>query len=291
MILCVNGRFVPSNKAKISALDNGFLYGDGFYDTMRTYNGVLLELEEHLSRIEHSATRMQIALPWSRHLLRSWILILIKKNRLKEARVRVTITRGTHGFDFIASRDPTLIISAEKLQIPSTVYSKGVVAITMKLERLMPDIKTIGLTNMIVAYQASSELDAYEVICHTSTGRVLEGASTNVFLVSRGSLITPKKGILPGMTRKCILMIARSMKLNVKVQDFSFRRLYSADEIFLTNRPREIIPVIQVNNRVIGNGRPGNITRRLMMAYQEYVEKYTAKHRLGQKEECNEEKN
>ncbi len=282
MILCVNGRLVPASKATVSALDNGFLYGDGFYDTMRTYGGVLLELEEHLTRVERSAKRMKIDMPWSRERLREWTLRVIARNKLKDARVRITVTRGQHGFDFSSSKRPTLVISAEHLKIPPRIYTSGVSAATMRMERLMPAIKTIGLTNMIEAYQTAADLGVYEMICHDADRHVLEGASTNVFIVSRGTLLTPKRGMLPGITRKRVLALAKKLKLRVRTAHVGVATLRGAREVFLTNRPREIIPVVKVDGRQIGSGKPGPVTCRLMAAYDDYIEGYIAKNRKNQ---------
>lgn len=283
MILCVNGRMLPQPQAKLSALDNGFLYGDGFYDTMRTYDGVILELEEHLTRMQYAAQRMKIRLPWSRNKLGLWILRTVAHNKLKNARVRITVTRGECGLDFVTSCRPTLVISAEPLTLPAHIHKKGVSTATMRMQRLMPDIKTIGLTHMIVGVQRAHDLGVYEMICRGEDGHILEGVSTNVFIVKRGTLLTPKKGMLLGITRKRVLSLARRMKLRVHIHDVGLASLRSADEVFLVNQLREIIPVVKVDGQRIGSGKPGSITRRLMEEYAKFVADYVEKNRSSQR--------
>lgn len=277
MKVCINGKFISEKQAKIPALDNGLLYGDAFYDTMRSYNGKILELELHLERIVKSANTIGLKLPWKIQKIGDLASRLIKINKINNGRIRVTITRGVNGFDFITCNNPTLIITAENIEIDQKNYNRGIDAYTIKLERPLPEIKMVGLTTMIVAYRKIYPKNGYEAILIDSKGKVREGASTNIFLVKKNTLITPKSEILKGLTRSRTINLAKSKKIKVIEKNFLKKELYSADEIFLTNRPREIIPVIKIDNHKIGNGKVGPITKKMMDLYQNYINDYFKK--------------
>ncbi len=280
MIFCINGKFVPANQAKVSVLDNGFLYGDGFYDTSRVYDGVVFELESHLKRIASSAQKMALVFPWPMKTVGRWIQTVVTKNRLQDAKVRVTVTRGFHGTEFGLEHRPTLVITCARVRMDREVSKKGVAAAFVRAERTWPEIKTIGLTGRMLAARSALPHGAEEVICLGEKNRVREGAFTNVFLVKNGRLLTPKIGrILPGLTRHRVLALARTAGLPVAVRDLPKSALFHADEIFLTNRVREIIPVVRLNGKKVGSGKPGPVTKKLLGTYREYVRKYVERHR------------
>lgn len=274
MIICINGKWMDEKKAKISVLDNAFLYGDGFYDTMRTYNGQVLELEFHLKRLIHSAHVMNIELPWSENQLRNWIQGTADRNKAKTARVRITISRGCNTFDFTCTKDPMAVVTCEPLVLNPKDYSDGVSVVTMKLHRVLPEIKTVGLTHMVVAYKDLFPKGIYEALMVSNNGTIPEGASTNLMIIKKGKLITPKSGMLPGLTRKRVMILAKKLGIPVVQKNFKLAALKSADEIFLTNRPREVIPVTRLNGKKVRSGKPGPITKKLMAAYQDYIQSY-----------------
>lgn len=272
MIVCLNGKFIDARKAKISALDNGFLYGDGIYETMRAYSGRILELELHIKRLAKSVKVIGLRLPWSVKNIKHWASQIARRNKARAARIRITLSRGPNGFNFLTCKNPTLLISFEKIILNQRDYRYGISVVTMKLQRVLPEIKTVGLTHMLVAYR--SERSAGEVIMIDEKGFVREGASTNVFVVKKGVLYTPKDKILAGLTRTRVVTLAKKMHFQMKVQNFKIPFLQDADEVFLTNRPREIIPVIQINGKKIGKGVIGPHTRNLIKAYRAYVDEY-----------------
>lgn len=276
MIICINGKWMDDKKAKISVLDNAFLYGDGFYDTMRTYNGKVLELELHVQRVYHSAQVMNIELPWTEKQLRNWIQGTADRNKAKSARVRITISRGNNGFDFTKTKSPLAVVTCEPLVLNSKDYTEGVSAVTMRLQRILPEIKTVGLTHMVIAYKELFPKRIYEALMINPDGNIPEGASTNLMIVRNGKIITPKTGMLPGLTRKRIMILAKKLGIPVVQKNFKLATLKSANEIFLTNRPREVIPVTRLNGKKVGNGKPGKITQQLMAAYQGYIKSYFA---------------
>ncbi|TSC58067.1 MAG: branched-chain amino acid aminotransferase [Candidatus Peregrinibacteria bacterium Greene0416_62] len=271
---CVNGKFLDEREANVSVMDHGFLYSDGFYDTMRTYSGVVLELELHLDRIEHYAEMTGIPLIWGRRKVSRWIQETIQRNHLREARVRVTLTRGVNHFDFIRCKRPTLTIICEELTINTTIY-KGVSASTMKLQRIYPEVKTIGITGTILAYRKAAKTRDFEMIFIGDRNMVREGAGSNVFIVKKGILYTPVRAILKGLTRRRVIALAKKSTLPVRMKDFSERSLGQADEIFVTNGLWELVPIVRLNGKKVGKGQVGPVTRRMMAAYREYVAEQT----------------
>lgn len=277
MKVCLNGKFLPVNKAKISVLDNGLMFGDGFYETMRTYDGKILELDLHLKRLQKTAAILGIILPAKIETISQWTEKLAKVNKLKAARLRITITRGNQGFNFLACKKATLIITSENLNPELSVYKNGVSVFTQKLERPIPDIKMLGLTVMIMANRFIEPRHGYESILLTDKNIVREGASTNIFVVKNDVVFTPKNNILFGLTRNRVLALAKNLKLKIVEKDFDKDFLLKANEIFLTNRPREIIPVVKIDGKKVGNGTPGNITKIVMAGYQNYISEYFKK--------------
>lgn len=277
MIFCVNGKFLPERRATVSIIDHGFLYGDGFYDTMRTYNGVILELPLHLDRIEKYAVQMGIRLSWSRKQMEQWLKEIVRCNRLRDSRVRLTITRGQNHYAFTTSKQPTLTIICERLKSRPQI-ARGISASTIKLQRILPEVKTMSLISMVVAYRAATEHGDFEMIFVGEGNQVREGAGSNVFVVKRGVLYTPRHLILRGLTRRRVIALARTLEISVRIREFTTRFLNNADEIFLTNGLWEIAPVIRLNGKRVGRGNVGPITKRLQDAYRRYVSKYIATH-------------
>ncbi len=271
MLFCLNGLFKDETKAVVSVLDHGFLYADGFYDTLRVYDGVLFELPLHLKRIADSAKAMEIPLPQGLPAIGNWFSETVKRNKLADARVRITITRGAQGRDFSRGRHPTVVITCERLRAGKSLL-QGHSACTMRLERSLPAIKTLGLQNLILAAKEAKKKGVQEVIGIDQRGFVREGVTSNVFVVRNGRLLTPKNRILRGLTRRLVLKLARSLGIPVTIRDFKHSLIASSDEVFLTNRIREIIPIISINGKKIGSGKVGPVTKRLKNAYQQYVQ-------------------
>lgn len=276
MLFCINGTFVDEKKATVSVLDNGFLYADGFYDTLRVYDGVIFEFKEHLKRIAISAKMMEIPLPYDGKKIGEWLQEIVLKNSLLDARVRMTITRGAQGRDFSGAKKPTIVITCEKLAAIMGPL-KGQTACTMRLERLLPALKTLGLQHLILATKEARRRGVSEVIGIDQLGFVREGVTSNLFAVRNGHLLTPKNRILRGLMRRRILLLARSLRIPVTIRDFKRSLLASSDEVFLTNRIREIIPILSVDGKKIGSGQVGPVTKKLSEAYRGCVRKATTK--------------
>ncbi len=276
MIFCINGTFVSEKKATLSVLDNGFLYADGFYDTLRVYDGVLFELPLHLGRIAASAEAMDIPLPWGLRKIDKWLSEIVRRNSLSDARVRITVTRGAQGRDFSRARKPTIVITCERLDLKKGP-PVGASACTMLLMRPLPSIKTLGLQHLVLAAKEAKRRGASEVIGIDAQGFVREGVTSNVFVVRGGRLLTPKNRILRGLTRSLVLKLARKTGLKTTIRDFKRSLLPSSDEVFLCNRVREIVPIVRINGKKIGNGRVGPITKRLTASYGEAVRNFIEK--------------
>lgn len=296
MKFCLNGRFIDSKKATVSVLDRGFLFADGFYDTMRVYQGVLFELPLHLKRIEVSAKAMNITLPGTQKIIQ-WLERIVSINKLQEARVRITITRGD-------GAKPTIVITCEPL-VPSPErnllqrsFSRecgrecpegareagrgkgegGESACVVRFTRPMPEIKTLaGLSFLAFAEREKKNKKCDQLIGIDQKNFVQEAATSNVFVVKNGRLLTPKNGILKGLTRLRILALARRNGIPAVVRDFKTGVLKSADEIFLTNRIREIVPIVRLNGKKVGSGKIGFVTRHLQYLYELHASKSIAK--------------
>ncbi len=261
-IVCLNGRYLKENEAKISVGDSGFLYGEGIYETLRTVDGKLMNLEAHLERLGQSAALFAILLPEFSKIGR-WTQQVVNRNKfVGEARVRITVSGGVHGFGALAEK-PTILITAVPLISVGAQRARGVSVITFPVERPFPEVKTTFLVPAMMAQRALRKARAYEAILVNQNGYVTEGSISNVFIVRRGKIFTPKSGILGGTTRARIIALARQHKWRLKQRDFKVRDLVRADEVFICNAPRGIVPVRRIDGQVIGNGKMGKVTKRV----------------------------
>lgn len=275
MKVFLNGKFVVARKAKISVFDHGFLYGDGVYETLRTYGGKVWQIPLHLRRLQKSAAMIGIRLPWSLSQLRDWILLTVKKNGFRESRIRLTVTRGENGFDFGAAQKPSLCIQVQKLIAPKAgQYADGVDVVTFHAERFLSGAKTLNLLPMAMGIRFMNTRRAYEALFVDAHGFVREGTVTTVFAVRGGVLMTPGKNVLPGTTRDVVLDLARRLGVKVRVADIPLKDLYGADEVFITNAPRGIVPVRTVDGRKVGKGCPGPVTSLLSKAFREKIRRF-----------------
>lgn len=264
MYVCINGRFISLDQAKVSVFDHGFLYGDGVYDTTRTYHGIIWKPFEHLVRLRKSAEALSISYPWLDQEIVSWMNALVAKNAFQESRIRIMMTRGMNKFIFSQVIEPTCVILGEELQEePASVFEDGVFAITVSFERQLPSIKTISSLPMIFARLTMESAGAYEVFFVDRDGNVTEGSITNVFIVKDGVLKTTHRNILSGIAREVILDSASGICV-VQLTDIPLTDLYAADECFITNSLKGIVPVVKIDQKHIGVAVVGKITRKLM---------------------------
>ncbi|MFC1767088.1 aminotransferase class IV [Candidatus Margulisiibacteriota bacterium] len=278
MTIYINGKYVQKEKAKISVFDRGLLYGDGLFESIRTYGGKPLMLDEHLDRLYEAAKTIYLQIGISKKALAQAVLKTIKINRFKESYIKVMVTRGvsrTHGLDIKNVKGkPTIIIIVDELkECPPTVYSKGWKAIitSIKREDTLANIKSLNYINNIEAKIEANKRKANEAFMLTADGYLSEGTTSNLFFVKGKTLYTPslRTGILEGLTRGVVIKSAKKLKIKVVEGFFKKEKLYKADECFVTSSGPGIIPIVKVDGRKIGRGKPGVMTIILMAAYKD----------------------
>ncbi len=281
MLVYLDGRFVPQEKAMVSVFDHGFLYGDGIYETMRVYNGTFFLLRQHLVRLRSSAKAIALTLPLPPDGIADALQKTVSINKLRNAYVRIHLSRGLGaiGLDPALCPAPTMVIVAKPFHdYPPAQYEQGVRVSLVNTRRnhpaaLPPSIKSTNFLNNILAKIESIKAGAVEGIMLNWEGHVAEGTVSNIFLVRRGVLYTPsvKTGILAGVTRGLVLRLAKKSRIPVKESLLLPKDLAAADECFLTNTTMEIMPVTAIGKKRVGNGRPGPITGLLRQAYRKEV--------------------
>ncbi|MCG3203877.1 MAG: Branched-chain-amino-acid aminotransferase [Elusimicrobia bacterium] len=279
----IDGKWFPKREAKISVFDHGFLYGDGVFEGIRAYHGHIFRLEEHIRRIERSARMISLKIPMTSQQLSRVVKESIKKNNLNDAYIRLLITRGVGdlGLDPRACPRASVVVIADKLRLfPAECYEKGLESIIAKTRRnfaeaLDPSIKSMNYLNNIQAKIEAVRKNVPEAIMLNKDGYVCECTGDNVFFVKGKTIGTPpvKAGVLVGITRGVVMEIIRK-KTTYKIIEKLFypEALFSADEVFFTGTAAEIIPVTKINGRVIGNGRPGQVTLHLINLFKKLVQ-------------------
>lgn len=283
MQVYINRRLVPAKEAVISVFDHGFLYGDGIYETMRVYDGVTFMLDEHLRRLYRSASLIGLTVPLDTDSLKTSIYDTLMANSLKNAFVRLTVSRGYGliGLDPDLCPEPTIVIITQEMKdYPKSFYEKGINLVIPETRRnfkeaINPQIKSLNFLNNILAKIEAKKKGAYEVIMLNVYGKLTEGTVCNVFFFKNGVLCTPsfECGILDGITRRVVIDIALRDGLKVKEDEFTKEDLYSAEEVFITNSTMEVMPVSKVDDQKYA---VGNITKLLHKAYREEVNAYVA---------------
>ena len=273
-IVNLNGRITPAADAKISVFDRSFLFGDGVYESLRTYRGRLPLLDRHLDRLENSASRLAILLGWPRGQLAAEVEAAIAAGGNEESLVRIVISRG-EGFP---DGDPARCATAPNRAIlvrpfrplPPQLYDEGTHAVVVDVRRndrrsLDPAVKSNNLLNNLLGSMEAYRRGAPEGILLNLADEVAEGTNSNVFLVAAGTLRTPSLecGILSGITREVVLEVARAASIPVREERILLGSLRAAEEVFLTSTTRELLPVVRLDGRPVGDGRPGALTRRL----------------------------
>ncbi|MEK7524581.1 MAG: aminotransferase class IV [Patescibacteria group bacterium] len=265
MVVYLNGKFVNARDAKLPVFDPGFLYGDGIFETLRTYDGKIWEIEEHLQRLYESARMRGWKLSWTPEEITKAVEKTLQKNDYPQSRIRITITPGV--------KQPTLFIWVQPLEkLPASVHSRGVSVITFPLERPFPQMKTTSIQPLLIARAEMQRNRAFDALLINRKNCITEGTWTNFFVIRKKALITPRLGVLLGTTRGTVLKLAKPL-LRVKLRDITRRELMSSDECFLTNAPKGIIPVVRVDGEKIGTGRVGPVTKHLIKEFEKKVER------------------
>lgn len=277
----INGRFFSKADAVVSVYDHGLLYGDGVFEGIRAYRGRVFRLREHIDRLYESAKAIMLKIPISKQKLIKDVNRAVWQNGLKDAYIRLVVTRGMGqlGLNPFNCGKPQIIIIVDKIVLyPKAFYEKGLAVITVPTQRNLPEavnprIKSLNYLNNIMGKIEAINAGVHEAIMLNVSGYVAECTGDNIFIVKRGVLTTPplSMGVLEGITRDEILKLARQSGIEALETVFTRHDIFTADECFLTGTAAEIIPVVKVDGRVIGSGKPGPITRRLMAAFHELV--------------------
>lgn len=277
-IVYLNGSLIPRSQARISALDYGFLYGFGLFETMRAYGGQVFRLDSHLNRLARSAEIL--GLPIQALDLKAAVMDTIHANKLSDARVRITISIGEGGMvpDPSACTQPTVLILAGHYKpYPKQVYEKGFRAVVSSIRRNsqspLSRLKSANYLENMLAKQEARAAGVDEAICLNEKGLLAEASMSNIFLVNDGILRTPgeESGILPGITREVVLELASQLGINTFEQDIRLDELFQTQEAFLTNSLMEIMPLTEIDGKPVGSGEAESVTRRLMAEYKKLV--------------------
>ncbi|MBE3569117.1 MAG: branched-chain-amino-acid transaminase [Bacillales bacterium] len=277
----LNDKLVKKEDAVVSVYDHGFLYGDGVFEGIRMYKGVVFRLKEHIDRLYDSAKSIMLNIPKTKEEMTQMIVDTLKKNELKDAYIRVVVSRGVGdlGLDPNNCKRPQIIVIAEPLALfPKELYESGIEIVTVASRRnrsdvLPPQVKSLNYLNNILVKIEAHLANASEALMLNDQGYVAEGSGDNVFIVKNGVIKTPPThvGALEGITRNTIIEIGRKLGYEVREEIMTRHDVYSADEVFLTGTAAEIISVVKVDGRVIGDGKPGEYTKKLLDAFREYV--------------------
>ena len=275
MYIFINNKFCNEKDANISVFDHGFLYGDGIFETLRTYNGKVFKIDEHLERLFHSAKLVKLQIPLSKALLKAAIISVIKKNKLKEAYIRLTISRGKGELRYSIDSNPNVVIIAKEfIPYEKNVHEKGVEVITYDAERVLPEVKSTSCIPLVLAKSEAARKNCFDAILVDRDGFITEGTVSNVFFIKNKVVYTAKENILKGITREIVLRIAEKIA-KVREEGIAKKKIYFFDECFITNTSGEIIPVSKIDDKKMN--APGSLTKKLMKEFKKEVEYYYAK--------------
>jgi len=280
MKVYLNGKFYDKSQAKISVFDHGLLYGDGVFEGIRSYNCLVFKLKEHIDRLFESAKSIMLDIPLDKEQLIKAVISTLKENNLKDAYIRLVVTRGEGDLGLDPRKclgKATIIIITDKIVLyPEKFYKEGLEIITVPTvrnlpEALNPQIKSLNYLNNILAKIEAANAGFDEAIMLDSLGYVAECTGDNIFIVKNDHLYTPPQcmGTLRGITRDSVLEIARNSRIPVHEHVITRHEVYISDECFLTGTAAEIIPVVKVDGRTIGAGKPGKLTSSLMKKFRE----------------------
>ena len=286
MYTYLNGEFVTEKEAKISVFDHGFLYGDGIFEGIRAYNGRIFALDEHVDRFFESAKSIMLELPLSRGEMKEAILETVRRNKLRDAYIRPVASRGIGplGLDPTKCPKPTLVIIVDaEVRHPedmgqTAAGEKGIKVITTTLRRngpdvLSPRVKSTNYLNNILAKLQAHAAGAQDAIFLNTQGLVCELTGDNLFIVKESRVITPPLwvGLLDGITRKAIMRVARDLGLEMREEPLTLHDLYTSDECFATATRLEILPIVSIDGRRVGNGTTGPITAKIRRGFMDFA--------------------
>lgn len=284
MKIYIDGKFYKKEDAKVSVFDHGLLYGDGVFEGIRSYNRLVFKLKEHIDRLFESAKSIMLDIPLSKEQVIKAVIATLKENKLNDAYIRLIVTRGEGDLGLDPRKckgKATIIIIADKIALyPQEIYHKGLKIVTVPTirnlpEALNPQIKSLNYLNNILAKIEAANSGCDEAIMLDSLGYVAECTGDNIFIVKDNHLYTPPQcmGTLRGITRDAVIEVAKKLKIGVHEHVITRHEVYISDECFLTGTAAEIVPVVMVDGRIIGSGKPSKTTLRLMSKFREITKK------------------
>ncbi|MBE6412404.1 MAG: branched-chain-amino-acid transaminase [Opitutales bacterium] len=279
MKVYINGKYYDKDDAKVSVFDHGFLYGDGIFEGIRLYNKNVFKLPKHIDRLFRSARAIMLDMPWSKQEIMDAVCDACRTNNLTDGYIRLVVSRGKGalGLSPRSCSDPQLIIIADQIQLyPDELYQNGLKAITVPTRRnshaaLPPMVKSLNYLNNILAKIEAQNLGYQECLLLNNEGYVAECSGDNVFIAFEGQLITPpvSAGSLGGMTRQTVIELAKKLGYELIEKPLTRFDVWTADECFLTGTAAKLIPLVELDGRKIGTGKPGEMTNNLIKAFNE----------------------
>jgi branched-chain amino acid aminotransferase len=281
MKIYLDGKFVDAAEAKISVFDHGLLYGDGVFEGIRLYQGNVFRLEEHLERLEYSAKAILLKIPLTRKEMSDAVCETCRQSGLRDGYIRLVVTRGVGdlGLSPWLCPKPSVFIIADKIALyPAEHYTTGLSIVTVPTRRVnsaafSPAIKSLNYLNNILAKIEAKQFGALEAIMLNDQGYVAECTGDNIFIVHKGEILTPaaSQGALKGITRGAIFDIAQEIGVPIREVDLTRYDFWNADECFLTGTAAEVVPVVKLDGREIGTGKPGPVFTRILAAFRRRV--------------------
>jgi branched-chain amino acid aminotransferase len=278
----IDGEYYYKSQAKISVYDHGFLYGDGVFEGIREYNGVVFKLKEHIDRLYRSAHAIVLNIQISKEEMMNAVIETLRKNKMKDSYIRLVVSRGIGdlGLDPRKCPKPTIIIITDTIQIRAgNAKETGITTVFSWVRRNPVDattheIKSLNYLNSVLAKMEANACGVDEAMCLESNGYIAEGVGENVFIVKNGEVFTPPSstGALAGITAEVVAEICAKLRIKLTITNLTPFMLFTADEAFFTGTAMEMVPIREVNKRQIGNGKPGPISKKLMNEFQKEIE-------------------
>jgi len=282
LLVYIDGKYYPKSQAKVSVYDHGFLYGDGVFEGIREYNGLVFKLKDHIDRLYRSAHAIMLKIPLTKEEMIKAVLETLRRNSLKDSYIRLVVSRGVGdlGLDPRKCPQPTIVIITDTISIRAgNATEVGITTMFSWVRRNTVDstsaeVKSLNYLNSILAKIEANACGVDEALCLENNGCVAEGVGENVFIVKKGELFTPPSstGALAGITAEVVAQLAARLRIKLTVTNLTPFMIFTADEAFFTGTAMELVPIREVNKRQIGEGKPGPITKKLMAEFRKVIE-------------------
>jgi branched-chain amino acid aminotransferase len=278
----IDGKYYSKADAKISVYDHGFLYGDGVFEGIRAYNGVVFKLKEHLDRLYRSAHAILLSIPLSKEEMLQAVVETLRKNQMKDSYIRLIVSRGIGdlGLDPRKCPKPTIIIITDTINIKAGDAKELGITTMFSWVRRNPvdatthEIKSLNYLNSILAKMEANANGVDEALCLEASGCIAEGVGENIFIVKNGEILTPptSTGALAGITAEVVAELCQQLRIKLTITNLTPFMMFTADEAFFTGTAMEMVPIREVNKRLIGDGKPGSLTKKLMAEFHKVIE-------------------